>query len=185
MTATLRLYEATDALDTVREWLLEHDDEIRASEGALPDELAALLEEAEGTFREKAERVALFIRELLANAEAVKAEEARLCARRKHYEKSAEGLKAYLLFQMQAAEIPKIEGKLITLRVQKSPPSVKVLIEQEKLAEMRESPETMLYVETVPESYRVDTDYAKAIWKNGGTLPQGIEITQKSHVRIV
>lgn len=185
MSATLKLYEYTDALDVVKAWVLEHDDEIRAAEGAIPDELAELLSSAELGFSEKAENVALFIRELLANAEAVKAEKNRLDARVRHYERAAESLKGYLKEQMQRADIPKVEGKLVTVRVQKNPPSVKVLLDQETLSAMRDKPETMLFVQTVPESYRVDTDYVKALYKNGTQLPQGITVEQGCHVRIV
>lgn len=126
MTASLKLYETVDALDVVREWVYEHDEEIRAMEGALPDELAELLALAEGDFKAKAERVALFVRELLANASAVKIEATRLAARQKHYEKAAEVLKDYLQLQMEAAGMDKVEGNLCTVALQNSPPSLKV-----------------------------------------------------------
>lgn len=184
MTTMLRLYEITDQLDVVRDWLYEHDEEIRAAEGAIPDELAALLNEVEGDFKSKAENVALFVRELIANSKAVKEERDRLDAKAKHYERSAESLKAYLKLNMERADIPKVEGKLVSVRLQKNPPAVKVLLDQETLGKMRDDLETALFVTTVPESYRVDTDYAKAVWKQGASLPQGIEVVQGSHIRI-
>ncbi len=181
MTTTLRLYEATDALDVVREWLYEHDDEIRAMEGALPDELAALLHEAEGDFKTKVERVGLFIRELIANANAVKAEEERLSLRRKHYEKSAEGLKGYLLMEMQRAEIPKVEGKLVTVRVQKSPPSVQSSLTPDELRSIEDT-----WVQIVPESRRLNSAAVIAHWKATEESPiDGVTVSQKAHVRIV
>lgn len=185
MTATLKLYETVDALQVVREWVYENDEAIRAAEGALPDELAALLESAEIDFKVKTENVALFVRELLANAAAVEAERNRLDARVSHYKKAAESLKGYLKGQMERADIPKVEGRLVTVRLQKNPPAVKVLATQEELAAMRDELHTSLFVTVVPESYRVDTDYVKAVWKNGAELPAGITVEQGQHLRIV
>lgn len=125
MTAsTLKLYEATDAIEIVRDWILEHDEELRANEGALPDELAELLAKVEGDFNQKAERVALFIRELLSTAKAIKIEEERLYARRKSMENASDRLKRYLEMNMLVAEKMRIEGKLVTLRIQKNPASL-------------------------------------------------------------
>jgi hypothetical protein len=125
MTAsTLKLYEATDAIEIVRGWILEHDEELRANEGALPDELAELLAKVEGDFNQKAERVALFIREMLATGKAIKIEEERLYARRKSMENAADWLKRYLETNMLIAEKMRIDGQLVTLRIQKNPPSL-------------------------------------------------------------
>jgi hypothetical protein len=125
MTAsTLKLYEATDAIEIVRDWILEHDEELRANEGALPDELAELLAKVEGDFNQKAERVALFIREMLATGKAIKIEEERLYARRKSMENAADRLKRYLEMNMLVAEKMRIDGKLVTLRIQKNPASL-------------------------------------------------------------
>lgn len=122
MTAsTLKLYEATDAIEIVRDWILEHDEELRANEGVLPDELAELLAKVEGDFNQKAERVALFIREMISTGKAIKTEEERLYARRKSMENAADRLKRYLEMNMLQAEKMRVEGKLVTLRIQKNP----------------------------------------------------------------
>lgn len=137
MTAsTLKLYEATDAIEIVRDWIFEHDEELRANEGALPDELAELLAKVEGDFNQKAERVALFIREMLATSKAIKEEEERLRGRRKSLDNAGDRLKRYLETNMLATEKMRIEGKLVTLRIQKNPPSCIVEREptQEELA---------------------------------------------------
>lgn len=182
MTASLKLYEAVDAIDVVREWIYEHDDEIRAMEGALPDALAELLAKAEGDFKAKAERVALFVRELLANAEAVKIEETRLAARRKHYERAAEGLKAYLKMQMELADIPQIKGQLVTVRLQKSGPSVTApAFSQEDLARILDE-----YVRVVPETRSLNSAAIIAHWKATGESPiEGVTVGQNQHIRIV
>jgi hypothetical protein len=185
MTTSLKLYQTVDALNVVREWIYEHDDEIRNAEGALPDELAALLEQAETDLETKAESVALFVRELYSNAKAVRDERDRLDARVRHYERAAESLKDYLKFQLERSGIAKVEGKLATVRLQKSPPSIKALLDQDALARMKADPATTEYVETIPQSFRVDNDTVRAAWKEGRELPAGIEVVQSNHVRIV
>lgn len=178
MTAALTLYAWGNELDRVKEMLY-------AAEGEWTPEIEAEFEAVELGFTEKAERVALFIRELQSSAKAVKSETERLAARAKSFERAAENLKGYLLAQMERAEIPKVEGRLVTVRVQKSPPSVKTTLDQDTLGRMRSDLHTALFVKTVPESYGLDTEYVKAIWKNGKPLPEGIEVSQGVHVRIV
>jgi hypothetical protein len=127
MTATaIKLWEATDAIEIVREWIDEHDEELRANEGVFPPELAELLDQVSADFTTKAERVGLFIRELNATGKAIKEEEERLRARRKSIENTADGLKRYLEMNMLIAEKMRIDRPLITLRIQKNPPSCKV-----------------------------------------------------------
>lgn len=156
MTATaIKLYEATDAIEIVRDWILEHDEELRANEGVLPDELADLLAKVEGDFATKAERVALFIREQVATSKAIKEEEERLRARRKSIENSVDGLKRYLEINMLAAEKMRIDGKLVTLRIQKNPPSciVEREIPESELATWHELDERLV-VFTPPQPAR-------------------------------
>ena len=92
----MRLYEAVAQLEVISGWIEEHADEILANGGALTPELEALLTEAEGTLAEKAERVALKVRELQAEAEAVKVEATRLSQRAKTATYAADSLKDYL-----------------------------------------------------------------------------------------
>jgi hypothetical protein len=125
MTApAIKLWEATDAIEIVRDWIAEHDEELRANEGVLPEELAQLLDQVDTDFVKKAERVALFIREQVATSKAIKDEEDRLRSRRKSIDNTVDGMKRYLETNMLAAEKMRIEGKLVTLRIQKNPPSL-------------------------------------------------------------
>lgn len=179
------LYERTAALETVREWILEHDEEIRAMEGALPDELAALLKDAEGEFSAKAESVALMVREFAGLAKFAADEEKRLATRRKHYERVAEGLKEYLRVQMTLADVPKIEGKLCNIGIQKSPPSVKTSADETRLASAEGNAEDPLapYVQSKT-VYSIDIASALIDWKRGAPLPPEISVSQGTHVRI-
>lgn len=185
MTATLHLYEATDAIEIVRDWLLEHDEEMRANEGVLPPELAELLAHVEGTFDAKAERVALFIRELLSTGKAIKAEEERLYARRKAMENGAERLKRYLEANMLEAERMRIDGKLVSLCIQLNPPAVRCELDEAQIAALFSSSSTAFpLVRRVPESFVLDKKVALEMHKTGQPLPAGIEIERGASLRI-
>lgn len=171
MTA-LKLYEVGDELEAVRSLLFEN-------EGDLSPELEAALTEAEGSFNEKAERVALFIRELQSNAKAVKEEATRLSQRAAQYERTAEGLKHYLQREMERVEIQRVDGKLINVRLQKSPPSVVSTLSEEALREI-----PAVYVTLVPQSYRLNAKAVIEAHKAGAEIPPGIEVTQNFHLRI-
>lgn len=182
MIATMKLYEATDAIEIVRDWIFEHDEELRANEGVLPDELAELLAQVEGDFATKAERVALFARELAATGKAIKEEEERLRARRKSMESTVDGLKRYLEMNMLIAEKMRVDGKLVTLRIQKNPPHVEGERTQEDLQ--------MLYllksrfVAVIPATYRLDAKAVIEAWKAGESIPVGLTVSQGASLRI-
>ena len=85
-----------------------------------------LWEEINMAFEEKADNTACVIRNLKAEAEAIKQEEERLKLRRQALDSSAERLKSYLETHMTMNGIEKIKGKLFTVSIQKNPPSTKV-----------------------------------------------------------
>lgn len=193
--AALKLYEATDALQVVAEWLEENDELIRASEGAIPDELAELLAKAEGDFNVKAERVALFIQERLGQSKLVKDEADRLAARAARLKRHAETLKRYLHAELLRARIQKVEGKLISVRVQNSPPAVEGdvaegLLEQlwrrAEESEVEDNPERGLVVR-IPESFTLNRTAVLQAVKAEQALPPelaGVEVTRGTHVRL-
>src|SRR5690606_36923569 len=76
------------------------------------------LDQAEGALQEKAERVALVIQNLKANAEAAHAEAKRLQAIARTYERQAEVLKTYLHAQLQRAGLERIEAPRAMVRIQ-------------------------------------------------------------------
>ena len=170
------LYELTDDLLTVAAWMDEHDDEIRAAEGAIPDELAELLAASEGAFEQKVERVALFIRDRIGQSEMVAKEARRLVERSDRLRRQADALKRYLLINLERAGVSKVKGELIDTRVQKSPPSVVCSAD----------------VKTLPEAYQIqpplpaptiNRERILALWKEGVSLPVGVDVVQGVHVR--
>lgn len=172
MTTALKLYEYADALAALLSGLYD-------AEGEITPEIEAALEQAEGEFDQKAERVALFIRELQSNAKAVKEESQRLSSRASQYERTAEGLKRYLQAQMERVEITKVEGKLVTVRLQKSPPSVFTTLPDD---EIRHLPAH--YVTHVPEAWRLNAKAVIEAHRAGAELPVGVGVTQSLHLRI-
>lgn len=173
---TMKLYEATDALATVDAWILEHADEILANGGELTPELEALLNEAEGTFDAKVEKVALKVRELIAEADVVKVEADRLTQRAKTAKNAADSLKAYLHRQMDEAGKVQVKGTLVTVALQKNPPRV---------VTERSAPESEgRFVAMVPALYEWNKDAIKDAHKAGEPLPEGVTVEQGMSLRI-
>jgi len=93
-----------------------------------PTVQAALREmvSAEGDMHDKVSNVALYIRELKAQAEAVKAEQDRLAKRRASLVRRAESLTDYLLGALQQHGIDQVKTPLVTVSVRVNPWSVEV-----------------------------------------------------------
>lgn len=174
--AGMTLYEATAALAITDEWLEEHG-------GELTPEIEALLEQAEGDFATKAERVALKVTSLEAEAKVVKEEEDRLAARRKARETGAKSLKAYLVRMLDAAGADKVNGTLVTIAFQNNPPAVQVP-DGTDLRELYEAGAPG--IERVPETFAVKKAAVLDAWKVSGdaVLPNGWTVTQGRSLRI-
>ena len=163
--STLRLYELADAYEQIAETLIENG-------GELTPELAAALDAIEGAFEAKVERVALYVRNLLVTADAADAEAARLAALVHSRRQGAEGLKGYLMVQLDRVQKPKVETPLVVVRIQKnSHPAIRW-------------PEAL----PIPENYQrvmvgLDGQKAYTDWK-AGALPEGFIIEQGRHLRI-
>ena len=88
--------------------------------------IADTLEGESGALVEKGQNVAFVVRNLGASAEAIKAAEAAMAARRKAMENRAARLRAYLLDGMRVAGIQKIDSPYFAIAIRKNPPSVDV-----------------------------------------------------------
>ena len=84
------------------------------------------LESLSGDLEVKASNVAMFARNLEATAGAIKQAEAQMYERRKKLEDKAQRIYAYLLSNMQACGISKIESPYFAISVKKNPESVVV-----------------------------------------------------------
>lgn len=88
--------------------------------------LADTLESLSGDLEVKATNTAMFIRNIEANAAAIKEAESHMAARRKALENRAARVKDYLLANMMVAGVQKIECPYFKLAVRENPAAVEV-----------------------------------------------------------
>lgn len=164
----MRLYEIADQLGTI-DFLIEE------SGGELTPDIEAQLDALEGALDDKAERIACLIREKQRHAEAAKAEADRLRRVQQVAERSADGLKQYLMRCLQAAGRTRAGGPIGGARIQASPPAARCQFDGVN----------------IPGPYRreavtfsFDARAALADFKAGAELPEGIEVIQGKHLRL-
>jgi len=140
----MNLYEMTnefenelDAFDAILnpDWEKNADGDFITEDGEVitPDEYKRLIESRfealdrmEKDLQVKAENVAVYIKEQLALAEKMKAEEDRLRARRKAKENTAAHLKKYLMDCMEAAHLKKIDMPRAVISIRNNAESVEI-----------------------------------------------------------
>ena len=106
-------------------------EQLESSDDLPPEVIRDTLDGLEGQLQEKATNVALFIRNLESVADAIDEAAATMQARGTRLRARAKSLHEYLLFNMQAAGISKVESPYFTLTVKKNPPTV--VIDSENL----------------------------------------------------
>lgn len=102
--------------------------------------IADTLESMSGPLEVRAENAAMIVRNLEASAEAIKAAEAAMAARRKAIENRAARLRAYLLDGMRVAGIQKIDSPYFAISIRKNPPSVDVFDADQVPADYMKAP---------------------------------------------
>ena len=114
----MTLYELTE------DWLRFLD----LAEDPFADEdiLRETLEELTENFADKVDAYGKVIRQLEADADAIKQEEMRLTQRRKNIENNIERIKDRLKESMIAIGEPKIKTELFSFSVQKNPPALRI-----------------------------------------------------------
>lgn len=172
---TVHLYELSAAREILEDWLSE-------AEGEWTPEIEALLTELDGKADEKIERVALFIREQLADADRIKTEEQRLAARRKSREKAADSLKSYLQREMERLGKTSVNGLLCTVAFQNNPPSVRGDVSPFVLQDLLES--KSLFVTEIPASFSLNRRAVIDAFKSGQPIPDGLVVEQGISLRI-
>ena len=115
--------------------------------------------------QDKAQGVEMVARAAEVHVPAIDAEIARLQALKAHRQKIAQGLRDYLLANMQAAGIERITCPLFTLSVKRNPPAVEVLDPLEVPAQFWVTPEPR------PPGLRIDKAAVKAAIKAGVDVP--------------
>lgn len=98
-------------------------DQIASSD--IPEEaIADTLEALDGEFDDKADNIACYIKSLLSDAQAIKAEEDALAERREAKKHKADSLQNYLYQQFKLRGKDKLETPRNVLKIRKNPPSV-------------------------------------------------------------
>lgn len=104
----------------------QKDAEILASLDLDEKTVADTLESMGGELEAKATNVAMFVRNLEAQADAIKQAEASMAARRKAIENRVESVRSYLHTNLMRAGITKVECPYFSMTVKKNPASVKI-----------------------------------------------------------
>lgn len=167
MSATLRLYEIGDQMETIADQLVENG-------GELTPEIAQQLAALEGAFDRKLERILLYTRNLQLQGEVATVEAQRLQALAATRGTAAKRLRQYVMEQMERADREKVETALICARIQQnSRPSI----------EWAGAPDA-LPAEYQRVSVSMDGAKAYAQWKENGELPTGFTVVRGRHLRV-
>lgn len=126
------------------------------------------LEGIEGEFDEKAESIAVYIKQLKAEAKMLKAEKAAIAKRQSQKEKQAESLKTYLFKSMQALGRQKIDMPRAVMSLKKNAPSLVVDDEISFVEWAEEHNLDHLLKYSMPEVKKNDV---KALCKKGEEIP--------------
>lgn len=129
------------------------------------------LEGMELEIREKAEAVAVYIKNITAEAKAFKAEEDKLTVRRKAKENSAAKLKQYLMDCMNAARLSKIDMPRAAVSIRNNAESVKLTDENGLIgwAELHDRDDLLRY--RTPE---INKTAVKAALRSGEDIPGAV-----------
>ncbi|MCX8017689.1 MAG: siphovirus Gp157 family protein [Rhodocyclaceae bacterium] len=146
------------------------------SELDLPEEVVRdTLEGLQGDLQVKATNVAAFVRNLEATAQAIKQAEEQMAARRKAIEARAERIRQYLLENLKACGIQRIESPWFVIALRDNPPSVEVFDEAQLPPEFLVAPP--------PPDPRPDKRAILAALKAGREVP-GARIVRGQRVEI-
>lgn len=174
-TDTLTLRELSDEVLTL-------DDFIREADGELSPEIESLMTDVAAKLELKVEGIGRFVITEGDRIDAIKAEEARLAARRRAIENRIAWLKnSYLREILSKLGTDKLKGTLCTVALQKNPPSVVGTLDEHALRELAMIDERL--VRHIPEQFSLDRRAALDALKAGNTIP-GLAIVQTDSVRI-
>jgi hypothetical protein len=133
------------------------------------------LESLDGELNEKAVSVAMFSRNLDATAAAVREAGKAMLERAARLERRAESIRQYMLYQLQFAQVSKIECPWFTIAIKRNPPAVVIDDEQALPAEYLTQPE--------PPAPRPDKAKIKDALKAGADVP-GARLIQSDRLEV-
>jgi len=162
----MKLYELTAAHQQIFDSIM--DDEANL------DTLEDTLQCVEGAIEVKAENMAKFVLMLKADTEALDTEIGRLTARKKARTNRMDGIKSYLMAQMELIGKDKISTPVLTIALQNNPAALNILDE-------KQIPTS--YLTIIPARTEINKAAVKDALKLGMTVP-GAELTQGKGLRI-
>ena len=136
------------------------------------DVINKALNEVGGEIEDKAENIAILIKNLESDAEGFKREEERLATKRSAVENRIKGLKTYLDTTMRAVDKLKFKTKLFSFNIQNNPPRVDIT--DEKLIPQE------FFIDQAP---KLDKKSLLAALKDGKEI-EGATIKQTKSLRI-
>lgn len=163
----MRLYDLAEQFNDLLEQL-EAGDEFPG--------LAQMVDGIEVKLEEKLESVAAVMKTLEHEEAAMKAEEERLAKRRAAIAANRSRLKEYTEAALAGLKDKKLKGKLFSLALQKSGPSVQV--EDEKLIPRD------WFITPAPPEPRLNKSGILEAFKGGQPIPPGVKIVQSESLRI-
>lgn len=159
----MKLYELTSNYNELQ---------MMIEDGVDPSVLEDTLQAIEESIQDKAQNIALLIKNIEADVDAIKLEEKRLADRRKAAENNCKSLKDYLYQQMTLLEVKRIKGTIVTVGIQKNPASLDI------------APDAVIPPEyMIPQEPKVDRKTLLAAVKDGMRW-NGITLKQGESVRI-
>lgn len=168
----MKLYELAPQYRALTEYLSEETDGVKFNEESFKAQLAQITVE----LKDKAVNIGKLILENNAEVEGISKELERLTSRKRIIESKTEWLKNYVTVEMQNADLDRIEGVVLTLSLQKSPPSCIIL--DEKIVPKK-------FIKVIPEQRQVDRLNILKNFKETGEIPEGVNIVvDKKFLRI-
>lgn len=137
----LTLRDTTDLELLVDRWIEDHIDEVELSDGALPDDLAQLLDEVQASRAERADAIAFKLDRLAGDVMTAKATKDRAARRERVAANVIKAIKAYAKREVERGGGEPIKGTACVLRIQKNggKPAVDVRFENEQLLAFADS----------------------------------------------
>jgi hypothetical protein len=160
----MKLYEVTNAIIDA-----QHDT-------VNTDELDALAIQ----FEDKAIGCVCVIKNLNAEIATIDAELKRLTELKQSRQNNVDRLKAYLLANMQNAAIRKIESGVHRVRVQKNSQLSVTILDQDRI-----SPRFKHIIEEIIKEVVIDRKAIADAVKETGEIPEGCNVVQNEHLRIL
>lgn len=137
----LTLKDTTDLELLVDRWIEDHIDEVEINDGALPDDLAQLLDEVQASRAERADAIAFKLDRLAGDVMTAKATKDRAARRERVAANVIKAIKAYAKREVERGGGGPIKGTACVLRIQINggKPAVDVRFENEQLLAFADS----------------------------------------------